>query len=87
MIDVVPPSNWDGSSRELGELFVMRRGRRETRCKVFSHQCGWELRLVMGVRADVMLNKICGSRDDVLRTGEQWKTALVDKGWAERAND
>jgi len=40
------------------------------------------LRLMMGVRADVMLMKVCRSRDDVLRTGEQWKTALVDKGWA-----
>jgi hypothetical protein len=87
MIDAVPPSNWDGASSELGELFVMRRGRRETRCKLFSHQFGWELRLVMGVRADVMLNKICGSRDEVLRTAEQWKTALVDKGWAERADN
>ena len=78
----VPAADWNGSATELGELFVMRRGRRETRCKVFSHQSGWELRLVMGVRADVMLNKVCTSRDDVLRTREQWQTALVDKGWA-----
>ncbi len=81
MIDTVPAADWNGSSTELGELFVMRRGRREIRCKLLSHQSGWELRLVMGVRADVMLSKVCGSRDDVVRTGVQWKTALVDKGW------
>jgi len=34
------------------------------------------------VRADVMLDKVCRSRGDVLKTGEQWKTALLDKGWA-----
>jgi hypothetical protein len=82
MIDAVPAADWNGSSTELGELFVMRRGRREIRCTLFSHESGWELRLVMGVRADVMLNKICASRDDVVKTGEQWKAALVDKGWA-----
>jgi len=82
MIDAVPPADWNGISTELGELFVMRRGRREIRCKLFSHQFGWELRLVMGVRADVMLDKVCRSRGDVLKTGEQWKMALLDKGWA-----
>jgi hypothetical protein len=82
MIDVVPPSHWNGSPSELGDLFVMRRGRREIRCKLFSHQSGWELRLVIGVRADVMLTKVCRFREDVSRTEEQWKTALVDKGWA-----
>jgi len=83
MIDAVPAADWNGSSTELGELFVMRRGRREIRCKLFSHQSGWELRLVMGVRADVMLDKVCASQDDVLRAGEQWKTALIDKGWVQ----
>jgi hypothetical protein len=83
MIDAVPAAEWNGSSTELGELFVMRRGRREIRCKLFSHQSGWELRLVMGVRADVMLDKVCASRDDVLRAGEQRKTALIDKGWVQ----
>jgi len=83
MIDAVPAEDWNGSSTELGELFVMRRGRREIRCKLFSHQSGWELRLVMGVRADVMLDKVCASQDDVLRAGEQWKTALIDKGWVQ----
>lgn len=82
MIDAVPPADWNGSSAELGEWFVMRRGRREIRCKLFSHPSGWELRLVMGERADVMLTRVCRSRDDVVVTREQWKTALIDKGWA-----
>lgn len=82
MIDAVPAADWNGCSTELGELFVMRRGRREIRCKLFSHPSGWELRLVMGVRSDVMLNKVCTSRDDVLKTQEQWTSALFDKGWA-----
>lgn len=50
-------------------------------CKLFSHRLGWELRLLTGVRADSMLAKVCPSYDDVLTTGEQWKAALVEKGW------
>lgn len=83
MNDSLPAADWNGSSTELGELFVMRRGRREIRCKMFSHQSGWQLCLVMGAGADVMLTKVCSSRDDVVRTGEEWKTALIDKGWVQ----
>jgi len=60
----------------------MRRGRRETRCILLSHQLGWELRLLMGARGDVMLSKVCRSADCVLKVREQWKGALLDKGWA-----
>ena len=66
---------------ELRDVFVMRRGRREIACKVFSHQSGRELRLLMGPRGDVMLTKVCTSEADELSTAEQWKSAMVDKGW------
>ena len=81
MADVPARPIWNGSPTELGELFVMRRGRRETTCKLFSHRLGWELRLLMGVRADIMLAKVCASYDDVVTTGEQWRMSLAEKGW------
>ena len=57
----------------------MRKGRRETTCKLLLHQFGWELRPLMRAQADVMLTKTCHSQDEVLTTGEQWKTAMLKK--------
>jgi hypothetical protein len=66
-VDLLQRCNWNGSPIELGELiFVMRKGRRESRCKLFSHQFGWELRSLIGERGDIMLTKVCRSQDEVI---------------------
>jgi hypothetical protein len=69
------------SVQDLGELFVMRRGRRQATCKLLRHQLGWEVRLLMAPPGDVMLSKVCRSQEDVLTTREQWKSAMIVKGW------
>lgn len=66
---------------ERDDLFVMRRGRREVVCRLFPYPDGWELRLLIGPRGDVMLQKRCSSREEVLSAAEQWKTAMTEKGW------
>src|SRR4051812_4069181 len=78
---VLQRPNWDGSPVDAGELFVMRKGRREATCKLVTHQFGWEVRLILAPPGDVMLRKVCRSQDDVLTTGEQWNAAMIEKGW------
>jgi hypothetical protein len=81
MIHALQRPEWDGSPVELGDAFVMRRGRRLVTCKVFSHQSGWEVQLVMAPAAAVMLTTACTSEQAVWNTSEQWKAALFEKGW------
>jgi hypothetical protein len=43
-------------------------------------QFGWECRLM--VRGELVQAQVCRSQDEVLSTGEQWKGALIEKGWS-----
>jgi hypothetical protein len=74
---------WDGQPKELGLLFHVHTDRGdkslEAVCRLLSHQLGWELRLE--VNGDLQRSEVCRSQDEVLATGEQWKTAMVEKGW------
>jgi hypothetical protein len=79
-MDVLQRSQWDGEPKEQGELFVLRKGGHRTAvCKLFRHQFGWECRLM--VRGELVQSQVCRSPDEVLSTGEQWKAAMLEKGW------
>ena len=78
-MDFLQRPNWYDSPVELGELFILKKNRHSASCKLRSHQFGWELRLFIGVD-DVIQTHLCRSHDQVLTTGEQWKTAMIEKG-------
>jgi hypothetical protein len=51
-------------------------------CKLRSHQFGWELLLFVGGQVEIGCRRKCAAQqDEVLTTGEQWKAAMIDKGW------
>jgi hypothetical protein len=81
LVDVLQRPDWYGSPVELGELFILKKNGREATCKLRSHQFGWELLLFVGQQLEVVQSQVCRSQDDVLTTGEQWKAAMVEKGW------
>jgi hypothetical protein len=60
-VDVLQRLNWYGSPVELGELFILKKNRREATCKLRSHQFGWELRLFIGSQNDVVQTHVCRS--------------------------
>jgi hypothetical protein len=67
---------------ELAELFHSAKGnKRRVRCLIFSHQFGFELRLVFGSKAELLRSQVCRTDEEVLSTGETWKAALAEKGW------
>jgi hypothetical protein len=80
-VDVLQRPDWHGSPVELGELFILKRNRRQAVCKLRSHQFGWEVRLFIGAQADIVQTQVCRTQDEVLTTGEQWKAAMIEKGW------
>ena len=52
------------------------------RCELWSHQFGFELRLVHGAESELLRSQVCRTDDEILTTGEQWKAAMIEKGWA-----
>lgn len=75
--------DWYSSPGDLGELFILKKDRREATCKLRTHQFGWELLLFVGRQSEVVQSQVCRSQDDVLTTGEQWKAAMIEKGWSQ----
>ena len=65
----------------LGDLFYFHKNRREARAALLTHQLGWEVRLLVGSQLEVVQTQVCRDQEEVLRTGEQWKQAMIEKGW------
>jgi len=80
-VQVLQRPDWHGSPIELGELFILKKNGREATCKLRSHQFGWELLLFVGQQLEVVQTQVCRTQDEVLTTGEQWKAAMMEKGW------
>ena len=81
-LEVLQRFIWNGTPREIGDLFRLHKNRREARAVIFSHVFGWEVRLLVGSQREVVQTQVCRTQDEVLSTGEQWKAAMVEKGWA-----
>ena len=54
---------------------------RQAVCEVWSHQLGLELRLVIDGR-ELRRSQVCQSNDEIPALTEQWKAAMVGRGWA-----
>ena len=77
--------HWSGHPAPLGTGWTLHKSvcgkAREAVCELWSHQFGWELRLVIdgGI---LQRSHVCRSTEEVLDTEEQWKAAMAGKGWA-----
>jgi hypothetical protein len=80
-IQVLQRPYWIGTPITLGELFILHKNRREARAVLFTHQLGWEVRLVVGAQSEVVQTQVCRTQEEVLATGEQWKAGMAEKGW------
>ena len=80
-MQVLRRPDWHGSPVDLGELFILKKNGREATCTLRSHQFGLDLLLFVGRQLEVV-QSVCRSQDEVLTTGEEWKTAMIEKGCA-----
>ena len=83
VMDVLQRPDWHGSPVHLGELFMVRKNHVEARCVLRSHQFGWELCLQIGLNRDFLQTRVCRTQDEVYSTREQWKAAMIEKGWSQ----
>jgi hypothetical protein len=77
--------SWNGCPAMLGEGWRLRKAvcghPRQSVCELWSHQMGWELRLVID-GGDLRRSQVVRLNDEILGVTEQWKTAMVERGWA-----
>jgi hypothetical protein len=79
-LQVLQRSEWYGEPKDLGDCFRLTKNRKVAVCRLFSHQFGWEL--LLETNGALQRSQVCRSQDDVFRTFEAWKAAMVEKGWA-----
>jgi hypothetical protein len=84
-LKVLQRPDWHGTPIELAALFILHKNRRESRAVIFTHQLGWELRLMVGTQAEVVQTQVCRTQEEVFSIGEQWKAAMLEKGWSAAA--
>jgi hypothetical protein len=80
LTQVLQRPDWTGEPLRIGATWTFRKGRRTAECVLWTHQLGWELRLVSG--SDLLRSQVCRTQDEVLDTYEQWKAAMIEKGWS-----
>ena len=78
---VLQRPHWHGTPIELGDLFRLHKNRREARAALFTHQLGWEVRLLVGSQLKVVRTQVCRDQEEILATGERRKAALAEQGW------
>jgi hypothetical protein len=80
-LQVLQRPYWNGTPREMGELFILRKNRREAKALLLTHQLGWEVRLMIGKQAKVVQTQVCRTQEEVFDTGDKWKAAMIETGW------
>lgn len=84
MVDVFQRRDWEGKPYPLGDIFRLHKdisGRSvDAICRLVPHPLGWELRLEMA--GALQRSQVCRSQEEIFDTSDQWKAALLEKGWA-----
>ena len=78
-MQVLQRANWDGESKDLGNVFLFHKVRCdqpiEATCHLATQVLGWELRLE--ISDALQRSQLCRTEDDVLNTSEQWRAAMI----------
>jgi hypothetical protein len=83
MTQVPQRPDWRGDPFAVGDLFRLHKDKAgqqlEAACRLVTHQLGWELRLE--VAGSLQRSQVCRTQDEVLDTSDEWKAAMIEKGW------
>jgi hypothetical protein len=77
MTDAAPaPFN---ASTFLSTVWRLSRPGAQAECALYSHLCGWELRLIVGPSQQ---RRVCRSHDELFDAATDWKRAMLENGWS-----
>ena len=75
---------WNGLPERLSDAFKMTKPRGDGTatavCEIWSHEFRWELRLTIDGHG-LMMTSVVRSAGEMQSTAEQWRTAMLEKGW------
>jgi len=80
MSSVVQRAVWNGKPEQVGIAWTLKKRQHTAQCVVFSHEFGWEIRLEVG---ELFRTQVCRSADEIRDVQENWKSAMLEKGWSE----
>jgi hypothetical protein len=69
---------WNGKPAHLEDVWTLHKRNHVARCALSSSEFGWELRLEYG---ELFRTQVCRSPEEIVTTSENWKAAMVEKGW------
>ena len=82
---VLRRESWNGCPAMRGEAWRLRKAvcghPRQAVCELWSHQLGSEIRLVID-GGELRRSQVIRSNDEILTVTEQWKAAMVGRGWS-----
>jgi hypothetical protein len=77
---LIPQREHFAGAEQLSPAWTLRKGQRSAACTVWSHEFGFELRLV--VSGDPLpRTEVCRSHEDLITKQEEWRAAYTAKGW------
>ena len=82
-IQVLQRLDCHGDAKNIGDCFLLHKeadGRQiHAVCQLWSHQFGWELRLV--IDGGVNRTQVCRTQEEVFDTYEDWKRSMIERDW------
>jgi hypothetical protein len=73
-------AGWNGKPEQIEIAWTLKKRDHVVQCVVFSHEFGWEIRLEVG---ELFRTQVCHSTEEIAKTQESWKAAMIEKGWHE----
>jgi hypothetical protein len=75
---------WNGDPERLLDGFTLRKRKGDHAvtavCEVWTHPFGWELRLQVDGHG-LMMSSMARSGEEMLARVEEWRAAMLEKGW------
>jgi hypothetical protein len=78
---LIPQREHFNGAEPLSPAWTLRRGSKTAACTVWSHQFGFELRLVISDDA-LPRTQVCCTQKDLVALQESWRAALEAAGWS-----
>jgi hypothetical protein len=71
---------WSGTPERLSPVWTLTKDRRAAICELWSHQFGFELRLMIS-GDDLPRTHVCRDQQEFIAVDEAWRKALEEQGW------
>jgi hypothetical protein len=70
---------WDGKAKEAGEVWRLRKGKKEAVCTLWSHPMGGQARVTVG--KELWRYEAQVDAETLIDLAREWKWQFEEKGW------